>query len=258
MLIDAHAHLNDERLLPDIETILDKFDEYFVESAVCSGYDVLSSVKAAELSARFGRIFATVAVHPHDAKSFSEKDADIFRKLAESPGVVGIGETGLDYYYDLSPRDTQKKVFAAHLELADSLKLPVVLHIRDAYEDTLTILKDNKRYLNSGVLVHNFSGSNESMRLFDAFGCYYSFGGTLTFKNNKKGIEAFMSADKLKIILETDCPYLTPEPHRGKLNVPYYVKYVALKCAGLLNMDFEEFADLTEKNTKRLFFKMNA
>ncbi|MDR3293445.1 MAG: TatD family hydrolase [Clostridiales bacterium] len=256
MLIDAHAHLNDERLINDVEEILSRFPEYGVESAVCASYDAASSEAAVELARRYRSVFATVAFHPHEAKSYTDKDGERFIELAKEPKVVAIGETGLDYFYDLSPRDVQKKVFVEHLRLADAVKLPVVIHVRDAYEDTLEILKENKGYLNHGVLIHNYSGSVEMMREFDKFGCYYSFGGTLTFKNNRRGIEAFLAADKTRILLETDCPYLTPEPHRGRLNFPYYVKFVAEKCAALLGTDVGEVAEMTKENTERLFFKL--
>ncbi|MDR3263433.1 MAG: TatD family hydrolase [Clostridiales bacterium] len=256
MLIDSHAHLNDERLLKDVDAIVSECGNYGVESVICVGYDRASSLKAAELAEKYACIYAAVAFHPHDSKSYTEDDADLFCVLAKNTKVVAIGETGLDYYYDLSERSVQKRVFAAHLELADGLKLPVAVHVRDAYGDTLDILKQNKKYLNNGIIIHNYSGDIDTMREFDAFGCYYSFGGTLTFKNNRKGAESFIAAERSRILLETDCPYLTPEPHRGKLNYPYYVKYVAEKGAALLDIDYGEFVKLTNHNTKTLFKRL--
>jgi TatD DNase family protein len=237
-----------------VSEIVSALAEYRVESVVCVGYDAPSSAKAVVLAEEYeGKIFAAAAFHPHESKSYTEKDADIFRVFASQKKIAAIGETGLDYFYDLSPREVQKRVFAAHLELADGVGLPVVVHVRDAYGDALEILRTNKRYLNNGILIHNFSGDAEIMRGFDEFDCYYSFGGTLTFKNNKKGIEAFLSAEKSRILLETDCPYLTPEPHRGKLNFPYYVKYVAEKGAALMGLEYGEFEALTNRNTKEFF-----
>ncbi|MDR1905519.1 MAG: TatD family hydrolase [Clostridiales bacterium] len=253
MLIDSHAHLNDERLLGQVGEIISAMEEYGVGGAVCASYDAPSSIKAAELADKYAQVYATVATHPHEAKSFTSKDAELYGALAKNKKVLAIGETGLDYYYDLSPRDIQKKAFREHIALADELNLPLVVHVRDAYEDTLEILTAERSRLNNGVLIHNFSGDTEIMRLFDGLGCYYSFGGTLTFKNNKRGIEAFLSADISKILLETDCPYLTPEPHRGQLNYPYYVKYVAKKGAELKKIEYAEFADITAINTKRFF-----
>jgi TatD DNase family protein len=254
MPIDAHAHLNDERLFGQIDAILSAMEENSIESVVCAGCDGASSETAVGLAEKYPKkIFAAAAFHPHDAKSYTERDGEIFRNFAAKKKIVAIGETGLDYYYDLSPRDDQRRVFAAHLELADELKLPVVVHVRDAYRDALEILRTNKRYLKNGILIHNFSGDAEIMGEFDGLDCRYSFGGTLTFKNNKKGIEAFLKAEKSRILLETDCPYLTPEPHRGKLNFPHYVKYVAEKGASLLGMEYAEFDALTTANTKEFF-----
>ncbi|MDR2047319.1 MAG: TatD family hydrolase [Clostridiales bacterium] len=253
MLIDAHAHLNDERLTGLTDEILALFGEYGVESAVCASYDERSSVVAAELAEKYENVFAAAAFHPHEAKSYTQEHADLFRRLAAKKSIVAIGETGLDYYYDLSPREVQRRVFAEHLALADELKLPVVVHVRDAYEDTLGILSGNAARLRHGVLIHNFSGDAEIMRRFNAFDCYYSFGGTLTFKNNKRGIEAFLNAPRERVLLETDCPYLTPAPHRGKLNFPYYVRYVAEKGSELLGVPYTEFDALTNGNTKRFY-----
>jgi TatD DNase family protein len=253
-MIDSHAHLNDERLFGRVGEILSAMAEFGVESVVCVGYDGVSSERAVLLAEKYPcKIFAAAAFHPHDAKNYAEKDGEIFRAFAAKKQVVAIGETGLDYYYDLSPREDQRRIFAAHLELADEVKLPVIVHVRDAYQDTLEILRTNKKYLNNGILIHNFSGDAEIMGDFDDFDCYYSFGGTLTFKNNKKSIEAFLKAKKSRVLLETDCPYLTPEPHRGKLNFPHYVKYVAERGAALLGMEYGEIDELTTANTKEFF-----
>jgi TatD DNase family protein len=243
--------------MPQAAEIVARLGEYGVGRVVCASYDAKSSVDAAALADKYREVFATVAFHPHESKSYTDGDAKLFCRLAKNKKVLAIGETGLDYYYDLSERSVQRRVFAEHIELADALGLPVVVHIRDAYEDAIAILTANRAKLNNGVLIHNFSGSVETMRALDELGCYYSFGGTITFKNNKKGAEALLAADKSKILLETDCPYLTPEPHRGKLNFPYYVKHVAERCAEILDIDFDALCALTEKNVESLFKRLN-
>jgi TatD DNase family protein len=256
MITDTHAHLNDERLMPQADEIVGRLGEYGVGRLICASYDRRSSEDAVMLADKYKNVYAAVAFHPHEAKNYTPDDGRFFSAATKNPKVVAIGETGLDYYYEHSPREAQKHVFREHLVLADDLKLPVIIHIRDAYDDAIELLENNRSLLNSGVLIHSFSGDTETMKRLDLLGCYYAFGGTITFKNNKKGAEALSAADRSKILIETDCPYLTPEPHRGKLNFPYYVKYVAEKCAEILGMEYGEFCAVTEENTKRLFFKI--
>lgn len=256
MLIDTHCHLNDERLLPEAEGIVSAFNQDGLESAICVGYDMPSSEKATELAEKYENLYAVIGIHPHDA---STADYDKYERLAtltSSEKVVGIGEIGLDYHYDLSPRAIQKGAFREQIELADTLGLPVVLHIREAYEDAKQILFEARRYLNNGVLLHCYSGSKEFVKIFGELDAYFAFGGAITFNNAKHNIEAMKSVPLDRLLLETDCPYMTPVPHRGKTNYPKFVNLVADKACEVLNIAREEIERITTENAKRLFTRM--
>jgi TatD DNase family protein len=202
-------------------------------------------------------VYCAVGFHPHDSISATAEDYDFFAKASKNPKVVAIGEIGLDFFYDLSPRDIQKKVFVEQLELADSLKMPVILHLRDAYGEMLDLLKQNRKMLLNGCLLHCYSGSpemaSEFLKVADMF---FAFGGSLTFKNNKNGIESLRQVPLNRIMLETDCPYLAPTPFRGQTNYPKMVKLVAEKAAEILERSFDEVCDITTKNVKELFIKI--
>ena len=254
-MIDVHAHLNDERLLPRADEIVGAMSADGLESIIVVGYDFPSSKTAYELSKKFGNVYAAVGCHPHDSKSYTDEEENFYRSVASDDKVVAIGEIGLDYHYDLSPRDVQKEIFARQLALADELKLPVELHVREAYKDALDILTACKNYLNSGVLLHCYSGSAEMVREFDKFDCYYSFGGTVTYKNANKG-EVLERVRRDRLLLETDCPYLAPVPMRGKDNEPKYVQYTLSAIASMLNMERADLETLTSNNAKKLFRKL--
>ncbi len=256
MLIDTHCHLNDEKLIERTESILSDFEKDGLECAVCVGYDLPSSELAVELSERYEKLYAAVGVHPHDATTLNDEAIERLAVLAQRDKVVAIGEIGLDYYYDLSPREEQKKAFARQIELANELKLPVVLHVRDAYEDARKILFDMKDFLQNGVLLHCYSGSCEYVKIFDKLDAYYSFGGAITFKNAKHNLEALACVPKERLLLETDCPYMTPVPFRGKTNEPKYVSLVAQKASEVLEISRQEIEKLTTTNAKRLFTRI--
>lgn len=255
-VIDVHCHLNDERLVDRIEEIASGFSDCGIEACVCVGYDMPSSETAFALSGKFEKIYCAAGVHPHDSESVKPGDFDRLTELAADPKTVAIGEIGLDYFYDLSPRDIQRRVFAEQLELAHALKLPVILHIRDAYEDAQKILFDNKRYLDSGLMLHCYSGSAELVKIFGKLDAYYSFGGAITFKGARRNIEALSAVPIDRLTLETDCPYMTPVPFRGKTNVPEYIRFVAEKAAEIRGLKREELAKITTENAKRLFTKL--
>ena len=170
--------------------------------------------------------------------------------------MVAIGEIGLDYHYDLSPREVQREVFARQLALADECGLPAALHVREAYGDCLAVLKENSSLLGHGVLLHCWSGSPESVREFSAFDAYFAFGGSLTFKGAHKGAESLALVPRDRLLIETDAPYLTPVPFRGRVNRPEYVAYVAGKVAEVLGISREEVEEITTENAKRLFKRM--
>lgn len=257
MLIDSHCHLNDEKLLPEAAEIVSGFSGHGIESAICVGYDMPSSETAVELAEKYDGIYAVIGIHPHDATTADYDKYERLATLSSSKKVVGIGEIGLDYHYDLSPRAIQKGAFAEQLELADTLGLPVVLHVREAYEDAKSILFESRRFLNNGVLLHCYSGSKEFVKIFGELDAYFAFGGAITFNNAKHNIEAMKEVPLDRLLLETDCPYMTPVPFRGKTNKPEYVNLVADKASEVLNIPREELAKITTENTKRLFIRMN-
>lgn len=253
MIIDTHCHLNDERLLPEADRIVGDFENDNIECAICVGYDMPSSKCAVDLANKHKNVYAAIGVHPHDATTLDDNAYAELKALADNNKVVAIGEIGLDYYYDLSPREEQREAFKRQIKLAHKLELPLVLHVRDAYEDTRQILFEMKDYLKNGVLLHCYSGSSEMVKVFDKLDCYYAFGGAITFKNAKHNIEALSVVAKDRLLLETDCPYMTPVPYRGKTNEPKYISLVAQKASEVLQMPIEEIEKITTENSKRLF-----
>ncbi|MEG2084688.1 MAG: TatD family hydrolase [Clostridia bacterium] len=255
MLIDSHAHINDERLNGERQNIIESMQKNNLEAIIEVGFDYQSSVDAFELSQKHKQIYCAVGVHPHDAKTANQDVYNYFAQVASNKKVVAIGEIGLDYFYDLSDRETQKKVCAQQIELAHSLKLPVVFHLRDAYSDMYEILLQNKSLLDNGALLHCYSGSAEMIKQFNQFDMYYALGGAITFKNAQKQ-DVIKAIPKDRLLLETDCPYLTPVPFRGTLNKPQYIIYALKKVAEVLQLPEEEIIKNTTENCKRLFAKI--
>lgn len=250
MLIDTHAHLNDERLQPFLPEIVASMPEKELEAIINVGYDRPSSELAVKYADENKALYAAVGIHPHDAKNATEADYSYFESVSTNEKVVAIGEIGLDFYYDLSDREVQKEVFIKELELAHSVKLPVVMHVRDAYGLALEILKEHKNLLEYGGVMHCYAGSKELLKEFVDLGLYASFGGVITFKNFGRA-EVVKSCPKDRLLLETDCPYMTPVPHRGKTNLPEYVSLVRDKIQEWReDIDVEE---ITTQNAKRLF-----
>ncbi|HZK43095.1 MAG TPA: TatD family hydrolase [Syntrophomonadaceae bacterium] len=252
MLIDTHAHLQDKAFKDDLDEVLKRAKEAEVDKIVCVAYDFESSQKAVELANKYEHIYAVIGVHPHAAKRYtSEMGAQLF-DLAKDPKVVAIGEMGLDYYRDLSPRDQQAKAFKEQIKLAQELYKPIVIHDRDAHQDVLDIIKKEKAGKNEGIM-HCYSGHVPLAIELMKQGFYISLAGPLTFKNAKKTHEVAAKITLDKIVIETDCPYLTPEPHRGKRNEPAYVREVAKKLAELRGKSIEEIGYITSLNAKKVF-----
>ena len=221
------------------------------------GYDVKSSLVAVELAARFDKYFATVGIHPHDAKTAKESDYALFEKLVkENDKVVAIGEIGLDFHYDLSPREDQERVFVDQLRLAHSLHMPTVVHLREAYGVMTRLLKENEKYLEYGVLLHCYSGSKELVKEYEKYDLYYSFGGAITFKNAVDKPDVVRACPLDRILLETDCPYMTPVPFRGTTNEPARIGLVADRISDILGLDRHHTETVTYNNTKRFFARM--
>lgn len=252
MLIDSHAHLDDKRFDNDRDEIIKNLKSNGVELVINIGADVPSSVKGVSLSEEYENIYATVGVHPHDAKDVDETTIELLRALAKKDKVVAIGEIGLDYHYDNSPRDIQRKWFREQIKLAKELNLPIVVHEREASQDVYDIIKEESDENLTGV-IHCFSGSLEMAKEYIKLGFYISFAGPVTFKNARIPKEVAKEIPLDRLLIETDSPYLTPEPYRGKRNDPTHVRYVAEKIAELKNIKYDEIVKATNENTKKLF-----
>lgn len=251
MLIDSHAHLDNERFNEDREEVIAKCGEELT-ALLNVGYDLASSQRSIDLAETYSFIYAAVGVHPHDAKETPADYLQQLRTMANHPKVVAIGEIGLDYYYDLSPRETQKQVFREQLLLAKELKLPFIIHNRDAHGDIMEILRQEAPYPAGGVL-HCFSASWEIAEECIKLGLYISLAGPVTFNNAGKLKDIASKVPLERLLVETDCPYLTPAPYRGKRNQPTYVRHVAEHIAQLRGLDPAKLAEITATNTIQLF-----
>lgn len=250
MYFDSHAHYNDERYDEDRHQLLKRLNsECSVDYIMNISYDMPSSEQTVILADKYDFVYGAVGTHPHDSKDMKASDYDILREYTKNEKIVAIGETGLDYHYDLSPRDIQKKVFSEHLDLAKELKLPVVIHEREATKDVLDIVNAHDNY---GVF-HCFAGSKETAKIVLDKGYMIAFGGTVTFKNSRFAKENAAYVPKDMFLIETDCPYLTPEPFRGRRNSSEYLSYVCQTIADIRGITPEKVAELSMANAKRLF-----
>lgn len=247
-LVDTHCHLDNEKFDEDRLEVIERIKEN-LEFCVNIGYDLASSKKSLELAKEYDFIYAVIGVHPIDIAEYSEEVEKELEILGKNPKVVAIGEIGLDYHWMTEPKEIQQERFKSQLELAERLNKPVVIHTRDAMEDTVNILKE---YPNITGVIHCYPGSLETAKqLVDRF--YLGIGGTLTFKNSKKAVEVVKDIPLDRIVIETDCPYLTPEPFRGKRNEPIYVEYVAKKIAEIKEISVEDVTKTTTENAKKLY-----
>lgn len=253
MFFDSHAHMDDERFIEDRNQLIQTlFKENRVKYILNPGVDEKRSNEAVELAYKYDGIYAGVGYHPHEVDTLNDEILARIEQLAQSSKVVAIGEIGLDYYYDHSPRELQKHWFIKQIELAKKLNKPIIVHDRDAHGDTMQILKDTHAKSVGGV-VHCFAGSVEMAKECVENNFYIGVGGVVTFKNAKKLVEVVKETPLEWILLETDAPYLTPEPHRGKRNDSSYLQYIAQKIADIKNITVEEVANQTHDNAKRLF-----
>lgn len=252
-MIDSHAHLDDSRYDRDRHEIIKNLKQEGVDLVVNIGADLESSKNSYYLAKTYEPIYATVGVHPHNAKTYTPAVEAELTALALKPKVVAIGEIGLDFYYDHSPRDVQREVFRKQLELAHEVNLPVVIHSRDASQETFDILKEYHKKFKFQAIIHCFSQSVEMMREYVKLGDYIALGGAVTFKNAKTPKQVAMEVPLDHLILETDCPYMTPVPFRGKRNEPKYIQKVANYIAQLREMDVKDLIRHTDENTKRFY-----
>lgn len=279
MLYDSHAHLNNERfseaeraqLLEIVDTAVAEGRLSYVNDI---GFDLESSALAARHAEMYDWCYAAVGCHPHDSKNFDEAQLSMIRMLAQKEKVKAIGEIGLDFYYDHSDRDTQRYWFREQIRLANELGMPIVIHDRDANAECMQILKEEGAFSDerinrfprrpapadipsaakdARVLMHCYSGSKEMAEQYIRLGATISIAGPVTYKNNRKTIEVVRAIPAEFLLVETDSPYLTPVPHRGKNNIPPYVRHTAEKIAEIKGVPFEEIAEITKRNAMRFF-----
>ena len=252
MFIDVHAHLYHEDY-EDIEKIIKNAEEWGVKKIICSGSSIENSKQAVEIASRFENVFATIGVHPDDVGNFDDESERVLRELAKSEKVKGIGEIGLDYYTSGVPKEKQKEVFLRQIKIAYDLKLPIVIHTRDATGDTIDLLKENKELLKYGGVIHCFNKNSTVAKMFLDLGMHLSIGGALTFAHTEKMRESVRVAPSDRLLLETDCPFMTPVPFRGQVNEPKNVVIVAEEIAKIRETSVEEIGKITTFNAEKLF-----
>ena len=249
MIIDTHMHIYDDRYNDFRDEIVKKSLELGVGKMIASGVNYDTSLKCLELSKKYESVYATVGLYPEEVKDY-QGDLDWIKELVQSnKKIVGIGEIGLDYYWDDSFKDKQKEYFIKQIRIANELGLPIVVHSRNAIQDTFDILKENPT---RGV-IHCYGGSLEMAREFIKLGYFLGIGGVVTFKNAKEIKRVVKEIDINYLLSETDSPYLTPHPYRGETNIPGYTKYVIEEIAKIKEMDVNEVEKILENNAKRLF-----
>ncbi len=248
-LVDSHTHLMDEQFIGEVETIIQNAKKCGVTTLINMGYSKETSLEAIELAEKYDGIYAAIGMHPDECNC--ETDVTFLRELSQNKKVVAIGEVGLDYHYEETNKETQAKYFIEQIKLANDLKLPVCIHSRDSDMDMLKVLKENK--IENGFVMHCFSSSMEILKEMLKLDAYISLAGPVTFKNAKGLLDVAKEIPIDKLLVETDAPYLSPEPFRGKRNEPANVLYTATKIAELRGISLTELAKKTTENAKRFY-----
>jgi len=252
LIFDTHAHYDDERFDEDRDTLLNELHQNGISYILNASASLESLDASIELSEKYDFVYVALGIHPHDADKMDEGVLDKIRMLSKNSKVVAIGEIGLDYYYDNSPRDIQQYWFERQIELAKELGLPIIIHDRDAHEDTINIIKKTNVGQVGGIF-HCFSGSAEMALDMLKHNLYIAIGGPVTFKNARKTVEVVKAIPLDKLLVETDCPYLAPEPHRGKRNNSGYLIHTIQKIAEIKGVTESEVAETTLMNAKKIF-----
>jgi TatD DNase family protein len=252
MLIDTHAHLDFPEFVDHLDAVLTHAARNGIRQIVSIGISLASSARAIEIAGCHAQVFATVGIHPHGARALSSETLEQMRSMAQHERVVAVGEIGLDYYRDRQPRNIQRQCFRQQLELARELQLPVVIHVRDAYEDCLTVIRDYAAAI-PAVILHCFSGNWETAEKCLDLGCFLSIPGTVTFAKAQMQQDVARRIPLERLLLETDAPFLAPEPHRGKTNEPSYLLHTAQKISQLRQLPVEEVAHQTTINAAIVF-----
>lgn len=251
MYIDTHCHLDDDRF--NVIEEVEKFLRVGVSKVINVGCNLKSTLKGKEFSEQFDGVYFGAGFHPSDCNAYDQNAEDVIIKLLSDKKCVAVGEIGLDYHWQPFDKEVQERVFLRQLELAKEYKLPVSVHCRDATEDMLKLLKENKSKLCYGGVIHCFSGSIETAKELLNLGFYLGFGGTVTFKNARKTVEVANFCPNDRILTETDCPYLSPEPFRGQTNSPERIPIITSFLATLKGFDNVQFAKIVMENANKLF-----
>jgi TatD DNase family protein len=251
MYIDSHCHLDDARFTDDLDAVLDRASAAGITRilSIGTGDGPPEIDRAVRIAEKYEQVYASVGVHPHDAAKVTPQTLDDLRELAAHPKVVAYGEIGLDYHYDLSPREVQREVFTAQLKLAADLKLPITIHTREAWDDTMAILREN--WTGQGIM-HCFTGDPAQAQEALDMGFHLSYGGVLTFKTAENVRESARITPDVRLLIETDAPYLAPIPHRGKRNEPFMMVETARKLAEVRGTTLDRIAAITTENFERL------
>ncbi|HJE19383.1 TatD family hydrolase [Aliicoccus persicus] len=252
MLIDTHVHLNADHYDEDLDEVIERAREAGVTHFVVIGFDNKTIDRTMTLIDKYDDVYGVIGWHPVDAIDCTDEDLARIEELSQHPKIVGIGETGLDYHWDKSPKDVQKEIFIKQIEMAKRVNLPIVIHNRDATGDVVDILEEHGAEEIGGIM-HAFSGSPEIADRVLKMNFMISLGGPVTFKNAKQPKEVAMHVPLDKLLVETDAPFLTPHPYRGKRNEPAYVKLVAEQIAELREVSYEEVAKATSENAKKIY-----
>jgi len=247
-MIDFHAHLDDEKILPFLDEVIKRAKDDGVNLIISPSINLNSALKIIEISKKFDNVLPMIGIHPSEIDDFKDENLNHLEDFIKKEKIIGIGEIGLDYTYKTN-KNKQKEIFESQLQLAEKYKLPVVLHIRETFNDIFEILKNFKVI----PIWHSCTGNLEEVEKFLKYGGFVSFSGIITFKNANKLREIVKIVPLERIFLETDSPYLTPEPYRGKMNEPANVKFIYQKVAEIKNMDFEEVKSIIKNNFERLF-----
>ncbi len=256
-MIDTHAHLTDPHYLENLDQMVEDFPKQNLEYVFTVGFDYESSKKCVEISEKYDNVYAIIGVHPDEIDSLTAECLQFLKCAAKHPKVIAIGEIGLDYHRTKDNAQLQKEAFVKQLELANECGLPIVIHNRDSLVDMLQVLNENKHLLNNGGIIHCFNESYETFKQFKNLGFIVGLGGVTTFKNAHNALNLIERLKLDEFVLETDCPYLTPEPLRGKcINQPAYVNFVLQRVADIKNVADKVIDNFTTQNVLNLFKKI--
>lgn len=256
MVIDTHCHLNDEMFSDDYEDIILSMKDDNLDKLIVCGSDYETSKKAIEIATKYKDVYAIIGNHPENCNFYDESIEKYYETQSQLEKVVAIGEIGLDYHYGKENREKQIEILIKQLELAYKVKLPVCIHLRDAYDDFLQIIESHKDLLKYSGVIHCYSGSLDYAKIMIKYGFKLGIDGPLTFKNNKRAVEVVENLPLENFVVETDCPYLSPEPVRGTRNQPKNVNYIVSKIASIKNMDICKAEEILLNNSYELYKKM--